>query len=953
MPIGNSYAAFQYNTGAYVVTFNHDMEKPINLESKTIQMGWQRPAGQPPYGEGIEFTIKTEQGNGQIAQLKGGDGSYFNPSSFYGNIDIVLRGEGKFKLSISVRNPNTGLAEVKKELTVEIKSNKKYEIVGSGEILADSSPSKYYITYGNDYDLSDVEEVSWSVSNNKIIEIEKSGGEYALVKPLNAGSAELKATLKLIVGTSKTISKTIRVKENLKAEIDKNFVCTDGSINAKVTGGIANNTQVTWSSPHLILDSEQGLRNVIFKTDGNYNGYTSIKVSTASSSKIFDNIWVGTPIANPDEKYTLTEREEITLKAKFEGINNKDYKWEILQGSCEIVYQKDDILTIKPTTSAGLEETIIAKATLSNSCGTATMLFNINVPALAGTSFIKPIYLGSLAILENPHNKRIDNIINIGDNGNELYYSFSTSSRYLLDKEEFEISILTRTVPHAEPITLSIYNSDKKLIEKRVSNGLLPELFKLPFKTNELSEELYYLVVQYESTQPISISVDYAEKDGASFFRAIPIHIESKNGKFQYTDIKDLFIGQYRNRISKFSAGAELFYRLELDEPTLIRVHTKGSQGVEKYLHIVKYHGMLPDEFYIETEKIEYLDSKVDIYQSPIENITKLSPGYLKSYHIEKNLAPGVYYVIVEGLRNGTSNTNIHHRAENGPMAVTIEAFLDLNEYYELKANINSSPELAELNDLKIGDKIQKTANTEEDGYFNIYSYLGFDRTVVPSMAKEVYHKIKLEEEMDIIIHHAGSQLQGTTINVIPMNDNYDLRTFYDSDKDMRSMNPIASNTGSYELKNSSTRPQDLSIGQAYLKIDRLTPGTYCIISEGVVSQYNSKLNGGITVNIEAKYPNSNTTLKTLNSSSTEQTNLKSIVITPNPASNIVDLIVNTEDSHLGGQYQIMKLTGGTVQKGILNGEKTTLNISNLSKGIYIVQVTINNKNYSDKLIVD
>ena len=68
-----------------------------------------------------------------------------------------------------------------------------------------------------------------------------------------------------------------------------------------------------------------------------------------------------------------------------------------------------------------------------------------------------------------------------------------------------------------------------------------------------------------------------------------------------------------------------------------------------------------------------------------------------------------------------------------------------------------------------------------------------------------------------------------------------------------------------------------------------------------------------------------------------ETTSLKGITVYPNPAKNDIHLLA--DKSMTGSRFQITDQTGHVVMEGQLESEKTPLDISRLSSGIYFITV--------------
>jgi len=530
-----------------------------------------------------------------------------------------------------------------------------------------------------------------------------------------------------------------------------------------------------------------------------------------------------------------------------------------------------------------------------------------------GTSFQNPIYLGEV---------HQTNTLNSEDDvshytNNTIYYSFRTTEE--ISPLSFEV--INRESSINNPVTYRIYDNNLSLIKSIERNGYTnnPDIY--------LDRGDYYLVCEGQpGDRTIMTSVGY-RTPGTSFDEAIPVSIESDG--FYFSDARDLELSPYGNRISEYSTGNEIFYKLSLSDtmhPMLIRAHIVGSKGSNKYLHLATYDTIRKTYNILETRQCDIITQDI----SEVENQL-----YNENSVLRFLMRPGQeYYIIAEGYKS----SNL--AKVNTLTCVTIE-----EDQGSLVANRNSAPSGPYGIPLNVGNALKFVENTAMDGYYNLYMYTvregAWDIWHVPSNAKEVYHTITIREPMDLIIHHNESELQNTCIHVIPMNDIYSI---------VQMPQPLISVIGQNYDHDNPNIPHTLLWGQAYVELNNLAPGTYCIISEGYSYQNDKRENGIITVNIEGRN-SSFANPKSLNIVTVEEKNL-SILLTPNPATAHVDLVVNTPTDVIKGTYQIIGINGGIVQRGQLNNKLTSIGTSRLPTGIYMIYVIVNGKSISERLIV-
>jgi hypothetical protein len=90
------------------------------------------------------------------------------------------------------------------------------------------------------------------------------------------------------------------------------------------------------------------------------------------------------------------------------------------------------------------------------------------------------------------------------------------------------------------------------------------------------------------------------------------------------------------------------------------------------------------------------------------------------------------------------------------------------------------------------------------------------------------------------------------------------------------------------------------------------------------------------------------TWLKALPTTSLEEVNLSSFSVYPNPASN--EVVLFSED--INADYLILDITGKKVLSGNTNAKETTVDISNLKQGVYLVKFFNNEKYIGTKKLI-
>lgn len=663
---------------------------------------------------------------------------------------------------------------------------------------------------------------------------------------------------------------------------------------------------ISWDTQlsNIELVSGQGTTQATFKIKENgYAGPVRVTVKMEGIadgiSKISARFWAGSPQNNglSDQVYEIHDRTTIKLvndRKKILGVV-KDIRWEYLSGSKEydVVSESSDEFVIQTRLKSYQKGKTVFKCIISNDCGSIEFLHTVNVHEAEGVSFENPINLGVIS------NASLDKFLGstedtklfqnkIGGAGNEVYYTFEVGE---------DIAELSFNVSGDKDAVYYLFNENMEAID-----GFEDTIM--------LWRGKFYVVGEFVSGDGVlTTNVSYLTTGQIS---RRPIRIKTSDKGFHFSDFRDLGKPLYDNQLGDPSSGKEVYYKFSISEPMDIFMHAVGSHNGALEIYLAEAGSADGVYHILRSHKCNPIISPYDI-----------SKGFYGWGHDPKveNLPPGDYYIISEG-----------YKATNGSLLNTltctnIEAYPAGTSPKNLIANVNSAPDLSELNLLRKGTKLKFEVDTKNRGYYNTYVYQnkGDEYWIIPSNGREVYHKIKLDEPMDVTINHNGSELENTYIHVTT--DGYS--------------RPIISVKG---RMNEGT-------GQANVELKNLAAGTYYIISEGFRWGDSDKFDGKILVNIESQAPGSH--LRTFATTMAEEEITKtSIHLTPNPASSTVDLIINTDAELIKGSYQIFNILGGLAQKGKLSDKQTSIDVSNLTKGVYVVYAIVGNENYSTRLIV-
>ena len=256
---------------------------------------------------------------------------------------------------------------------------------------------------------------------------------------------------------------------------------------------------------------------------------------------------------------------------------------------------------------------------------------------------------------------------------------------------------------------------------------------------------------------------------GVSFSR--PIDIGSRADSFQYTDVQnsELMSGNFPEK-----AGNEVFYRLEIENPMELTVDNCGSEVADTYLKV-----------FSQTQKLLYFNDDSD-------GDGACANAKSARIHIPV-LLPGVYYIVTDAEKNGNISLSINGRllAQTGD---TKALAIDAGTY-------------------KAGLFFSDTRDTSVD-YTDAYP---------ARPANDVFYKLVLQKEMDVVFSHCGSELEDTYMSIL----NGAGELLYSNDD----------YAGEGQCENEK---------HARIEVKKLPSGTYYVVSEGSVD------NGRITTTIEA-----------------------------------------------------------------------------------------------------
>lgn len=76
------------------------------------------------------------------------------------------------------------------------------------------------------------------------------------------------------------------------------------------------------------------------------------------------------------------------------------------------------------------------------------------------------------------------------------------------------------------------------------------------------------------------------------------------------------------------------------------------------------------------------------------------------------------------------------------------------------------------------------------------------------------------------------------------------------------------------------------------------------------------------------------------------------VSVYPNPAKNVLNIYISEPGKSIA-KFEIFSISGQTMQKGSINKPATTINISGLQPGMYLLRLNLNGNNYNDKISVE
>lgn len=858
-----------------------------------------------------------------------------NFNSFFVEWVKVPEGQTEITGSIFVKNKKTGIGI---NLSVKIKK----DALGGGNddksnlIIPSRAAGYYYVGDSITFKIDDEKDIidsydgtTWEYDQNIFTKVSTGNQRHIKLVIKSLPSSNQQVTVRAIVRSHTTYLFFIKDKHKktrdfiIYAATPPKLVA-ENTITACYDGSVNNYRLEEPGGPYPILDTNWNLGSS-WANGWIKAGKLSITLADGVKFHFYPSrFWLGPPIAKQEgSTLNIDDRNGVIIYLGSFAEGAYDYRWEYVSGSreYEIINSFPGQVLVKTNLSVEQTGQTVLKCIASNACGSVSTYHTINVEEAKGTSFQNPRYIGE--VNQRSTLDRRDDLSYFSDK--TIYYSFLTTE----DQSLIDFSFMRQMQSPDSSVTYHLYDDNLNLIKSM-------EVYEEQSSTSvPLSRGSYYLVCEgADNDTSVTTKVAYYTQ-GTSFETATPVEIDFDG--FCFSDARDLGLGIYTNAISDYSDGREIFYKLSLPDTAQmrydVRVHIVGSKGSDKYLHLAEYNSESKVYNIIDTRQCRIVTDNINIIRDDYYN-----EGSVLRFSMR---AGDEYYIIAEGYKSSNA------AQVNSFTCVTIEG--NPFESLPLEVSRNSAPEQSIVLPLSIGNKYSFVENTNREGFYNLYSYMTrgyWDIWHIPSNAKEVYHTVTLTESADLIVHHEGSELQNTCIHVIPMNNIYDQSAFYSV---AQTAQPLISNIGGAYDHDNPDIPSALAWGQAYAELKNLAPGTYCIISEGQTYKDDKRQNGMITVNIEAQRPSQR--LKTLSVPIVEEKQT-SVSLSPNPAGSVVDIIIDTEADIVQGTYQIIKISGGVMQKGQLYRKRTSIDISKLISGVYTVHMVINGKNVSSKLIV-
>lgn len=877
-------------------------------------------------------TYVIEVTNGKVSE-KEFTLTYTNFNSFFVEWIKVPDGQTEITGSIFVKNKKTGIGI---NLSVKIKK----DALGGGNddksnlIIPSRAAGYYYVGDSITFKIDDEKDIidsydgtTWEYDQNIFTKVSTGNQRHIKLVIKSLPSSNQQVTVRAIVRSHTTYLFFIKDKHKktrdfiIYAATPPKLVA-ENTITACYDGSVNNYRLEEPGGPYPILDTNWNLGSS-WANGWIKAGKLSITLADGVKFHFYPyKIWLGPPIIKQETStHDIDDRNGVIIYQDSFVEGAYDYKWEYVSGSREYEIIDEFPRQVRIKTKLGVNQTgqTILKCIASNACGSVSTYHTINIEKAKGTSFQNPRYLGEVHQTSTLH--REDDLSYFPNN--IIYYSFSATEA----QSFIEFSYIRSYQSLDAPVTYHVYDNNFNLIKSM-------EVYDEQSSSSvQLTRGSYYLVCEgADNDTSIQTIIGYRTQ-GTSFEDAIQVEIDSDS--FCFSDARDLGLGIYTNVISDYSDGRDIFYKLSLPDTAQIvydvRVHIVGSKGSDKYLHLAEYNSESKVYDIRETRQCRIITDDINMVSDDYYN-----EGSVLRFSMR---AGDEYYIIAEGYKSSNA------AQINTLTCVTIEG--NTFESLPLEVSPNSAPEQSVALPLPIGDKYSFVENTASEGFYSLYAYttevFGWDVWYAPSNAREVYHTVTLVEPADLIVHHEGSELQNSCIHIVKIHDsNY-------IDHSYTNAQPLISIIGGAYDHDNPYIPSALAWGQAYAELKNLAPGTYCIISEGQTYKDDKRQNGMITVNIEAQRPSQR--LKTLSVPIVEEKQT-SVSLSPNPAGSVVDIIVDTEADIVQGTYQIIKISGGVMQKGQLYRKRTSIDISKLISGVYTVHMVINGKNVSSKLIV-
>jgi len=237
-----------------------------------------------------------------------------------------------------------------------------------------------------------VTSTNWTAGNGLIVDGSHTQGEF---KVRAQNNLPLNTNVRLTASTnygSLTAQKNIEVEPVLSLTSNRNPGCLNENVTFTIIGAPATGATIKWRTSGLV--SGQGTPSATYKM-GSYPHYFSISPEVIISGKSYYPelmIWVGPPLAARAEKeYSIGfNREPVQLTTEFSGLySSSDIRWEIVSGQAEIVNDGYEQIWIRSTASLDFSD-IVVKSTVSNRCGTTSMLHRVKIDPIRTTLKITP-----------------------------------------------------------------------------------------------------------------------------------------------------------------------------------------------------------------------------------------------------------------------------------------------------------------------------------------------------------------------------------------------------------------------------------------------------------------------------------------------------------------------------------------------------------------------------------